>query len=76
MKPTANFENYRNRIRQNATRINKIALVTGVIALVNFGYKAMGFLRNLVTVGNTPFQNLNRGQMRRMSWLFAMYRPC
>lgn len=76
MKPTQNFNNYRNQIRQNVQNINKSALLTGLIALANFGMKAMGFFRNLVTVGSTPFSNLNRGQMRRMSWLFAMYRPC
>lgn len=67
---------FNNRIRQNIDRINKTALVTGLVALAAFGYKAVSFLRNLVTSGDTPFQNLSRGQMRRMWWLFAMYRPC
>lgn len=77
MKPTQNYNNYRNRIRQGATRINNLAILTGLIGLVNFGYKATaGFLSRLMTVGSTPFENLNRGQARRMWWLFAMYRPC
>lgn len=75
MKPTQ--RHFNNRIRKGANRINNLALISGLIGLVNFGYKmTAGFFSRLLTVGSTPFENLNRGQARKMWWLFAMYRPC
>ena len=48
--------------------------VMALMALANFGLRSMGFLSSLLTVGSGPFEGLNKGQMRKMSWLFAMYR--
>jgi hypothetical protein len=77
MKSTQNHNNYRNRLRKGATRLSNLTLLTGLIGLVNFGYQiTAGYLSKLITVGCTPFENLNRGQARKMWWLFAMYRPC
>lgn len=48
--------------------------VMALMALANFGMRSMNFLGSLLTVGCTPFENLNRGQMRQMWWLQCMYR--
>ena len=48
--------------------------VTALIALANFGMRSMNFIQSLLTVGSTPFENLNRGQVRQMWWLQCMYR--
>lgn len=77
MKNTQNFRNQINRAYRNAAnsissiRYTPLSLLLGVIA---FGAVVGGYFRNLVTEGGGPFAGLNRGQMRRMSWLFAMYR--
>jgi hypothetical protein len=68
-----NFRNLRNNVRNfrpNAKHVTVMAL----IAMANFGIKAFSFINNLLTIGSTPFEGLNRGQMRQMSWLFCMYR--
>jgi hypothetical protein len=68
-----NFRRISNNVRNfrpNAKNITVMAL----IALANFGTKSFSFLNNLLTVGSTPFEGLNRGQLRQMSFLFAMYR--
>jgi len=66
-----NHRNLANKVRRN---FNKGIAVTAMIALVNFGVRGLRFLNSLITVGSTPFEGLNRGQLRRMSFLFAMYR--
>ena len=64
-----NFRKVANNIRN--FRPNT---VMALIAMANFGMKAFSFLNSLLTIGCTPFENLNRGQLRQMSWLFCMYR--
>lgn len=47
----------------------KSTIVMSLIALNTFGYKAMSFFDKLLTIGCTPYENLNRGQLKRMYWL-------
>lgn len=47
----------------------KNTVIMSLIALNNFGYKAMSFLDKLLIIGCTPYENLNRGQLKRMYWL-------
>ena len=80
MKAQMNRRNYNNNRIINAkaaqfkiTRQNVFMAV--MFSAYAFGVKAFGFLRNLVTVGSSPFDNLNRGQIRQMWYLQCMYRP-
>ena len=69
-----NFNNARvyNSIRNKYTP--KFNFITVATLLMNFGHGVMTFLGSLVREGCTPFEGLNRGQMRQMWWLQAMYR--
>lgn len=72
MKQAMTRQNFR-RISNNIRNFRPNTVAT-LIALANFGMKAFGFLSNLLTIGSTPFEGLNRGQLRQMSWLYCLYR--
>lgn len=74
MKNTQNFRNQMNRAYRNAAssiRYAPLSLLMGVLIL---GAAVGGYFKNLVTEGGGPFSGLNRGQLRKMSWLFCLYR--
>lgn len=74
MKNTQNFRNQINRAYRNATNSMRHVPLSMLIGVMAFGHLALGFFKQLVTEGAGPFAGLNRGQLRRMSFLFAMYR--
>lgn len=52
----------------------KSSIVLSLITLNTFGHKALTFFDKLFTVSDGPFAGLNKGQLRKMSWLYCMYR--
>lgn len=74
MKTSMNRRNYNNNRFVSAkaaqfkvTRQNVV--LAAMFAAYHFGVKAFSFLGNLVRVGSSPYENLNRGQLRKMYWL-------
>jgi hypothetical protein len=74
MKNVQNFRNQINRTYRNATNSMRYAPLSLLLGVIAFGAAVGGYFRNLVSEGAGPFAGLNRGQLRRMSFLFAMYR--
>lgn len=52
----------------------KNTAILTLMALNTFGHKALSFFDRLFTVSDGPFAGLNKGQLRKMSWLYCMYR--
>ena len=52
----------------------KSTVLLTLIAINNFGIKTLSFFDKLFTVSEGPFSGLNRGQLKKMSWLYCMYR--
>lgn len=74
MKTQMNSKNYNNNQNSaNRKKAYKITrqniIVSAMIVAFNFGIKAFGFLQNLVTIGGSPYEGLNRGHLRKMYWL-------
>lgn len=49
--------------------MSKQVAMTALMAFYSFGIKTLSFFDKLLTVGCTPYENLNRGQLKRMYWL-------
>lgn len=64
MKPTQNHK------QKTIKPFNfKHYAVFSLMALNTFGHKALTFFDKLLTIGCSPFENLNRGQIKKMYWL-------
>lgn len=71
MKHTQNHNTNRKQVK--AFNFKNVAILS-LIALHNFGVQTLSFFDKLFTVSEGPFAGLNRGQLRKMSWLYCMYR--
>jgi hypothetical protein len=74
MKNVQNFRNQINRTYRNTASSIRYAPLSLLLGVIAFGAAVGGYFRNLVTEGGGPFSGLNRGQLRKMSWLFCLYR--
>jgi hypothetical protein len=69
MKPTQN-----HKPKQVKAFSFKTTVLISLMALNTFGHKALSFFDKLFTVSDGPFAGLNKGQLKKMSWLYCMYR--
>ena len=74
MKHTFNHRNYRNKVGTQLRHTGTHMVLSALIGIMTLGALPYSFLRNLEIVGCNPFERLNRGQMRQMWFLRAMYR--